>query len=244
MFPVDSVAQPRSVRLGTRDVAFVLKRTKRRRSIVFSVDGNGLVVHSPWKTSDSRIERSISESADWIIRKLDEWSGYESRIQRWANGEQIAYLGRKLTLEIVADAILVPALLADEGHLRITVADTGSETRIREAAIAWYRRHAARNFSERIAHYASLMQLPQTRMFLSNARTQWGSCNAKAQLRLNWRLIQAPQEIVDYVVVHELAHLTEMNHSRRFWKIVDRNFPGHQHARKHLNERGHWYLEI
>ena len=186
----------------------------------------------------------MSESADWIIKKLDEWSGYESRVQRWATGEQIAYLGRNLTLEIVADAILVPAQLADDWQLRVTVADTGSETRIREAAIAWYRRHAAHNFSERIAHYSSQMQLQMPRMFLSNARTQWGSCNAKAQLRLNWRLIQAPQDVVDYVVVHELAHLIEMSHSRRFWKIVERNFPDHLHARKHLNERGHWYLGI
>jgi predicted metal-dependent hydrolase len=222
----------------------VLKRTKRRRSIVFAVDGNGLVVHSPWKASDSRIEQSISEAADWIVRKLDEWSGHESRVQRWADGEQISFLGRDLTLEIVADAILVPAVLADEWRLRITVADSGSETRIRESTIAWYRRHAARNFSERVAHYAPQMQLRIPRMFLSNARTQWGSCNAKAQLRLNWRLIQAPQDVVDYVVVHELAHLTEMNHSRRFWKIVDRSFPAHLHARKHLNERGHWYLDI
>jgi predicted metal-dependent hydrolase len=222
----------------------VLKRTKRRRSIVFSVDGNGLVVHSPWKVSDARIERSISESADWIIKKLDEWSGHQPRVQRWAHGEQLAYLGRNLSIEIVADAVLVPALLADEWRLRITVADTASETRIREAAIAWYRRHAARNFEERITHYCSLMHLRAPRMFLSNARTQWGSCNAKAQLRLNWRLIQAPQEIVDYVVVHELAHMTEMNHSKRFWKIVERHFPEHLHARKHLNDRGHWYLEI
>ncbi len=227
-----------------RDVAFVLKRTMRRRSIAFTVDGSGLLVHAPWKASDPRIERSIYEAADWIIRKLDEWSGHESRVQRWADGEQIAYLGRNLTLQIVGDAILVPALLADEWRLRITVADIGSETRIREAAIAWYRRHAARNFNERVAHFSSLMQLQTPRMFLSNAHSQWGSCNAKAQLRLNWRLIQAPQQIVDYVVVHELAHMTEMNHARRFWKIVERSFPDHLDARKHLNERGHWYLDI
>jgi predicted metal-dependent hydrolase len=230
--------------LGARDVAFVLKRTVRRRSIAFTVDGNGLVVHSPWKASDSRIERSISEAAGWIIRKLDDWSGHETRVQRWADGEQVAYLGRNLTLEIVSDSILVPALLADEWRLRITVADSGSEARIRDAAIAWYRRHAARNFAERIGHYASLMQVRAPRIFLSNAQTQWGSCNAKAELRLNWRLIQAPQDVVDYVVVHELAHITEMNHSRRFWKIVERSFPAHLKARKHLNERGHWYLDI
>ncbi len=222
----------------------MLKRTKRRRSIAFTVDGNGLVVHAPWKASEVRIERSIDESAKWIIKKIDEWSNHKPRVQRWADGERIAYLGRTVTIQIVSDAIIVPAVLADDWRLRITVADSGSETRIREAAIAWYRRHAARNFIERIAHYSSTMLLRPPRMFLSNARTQWGSCNAKSELRLNWRLIQAPQNVVDYVVVHELAHLTEMNHSKRFWKIVERHFPSHMQVRKHLNEHGHWYLDI
>lgn len=202
------------------------------------------MVHAPWKTSVARIERSISEAAGWINKKLEEWSGHETREQRWANGETLLYIGRELTLEVVADAVLLPATLADEWRLRVTVADPGSETRIRDAAIAWYRRHAARNFAERIAHYAAAMQQKTPRLFLSNARSQWGSCNSKAQVRLNWRLIQAPQTVIDYVVVHELSHLIEMNHSKRFWKIVERECPDHLQARKHLNERGHWYLDI
>ena len=186
----------------------------------------------------------MSDAADWILRKLDEWSEHCPRDQVWTDGEQLAYLGRKLTLNIVGDAVLMPPLLVDEWRLQVTVAEPGCGTRIREAVISWYRRHAARNFSERIAHYASAMQLPIPKMFLSNAGSQWGSCNAKRQVRLNWRLIQAPQEVVDYVVIHELAHLREMNHSKRFWQIVEHHFPEHLEARKHLNERGHWYLEI
>lgn len=186
----------------------------------------------------------MSDAADWILKKLDEWSGYPPRLQRWADGEQIQFLGRELTLKVVADAVLLPALLIDESHLQITVADPASEQRIRESAVSWYRRHGATNFSERIAHYASAMQLPVPKMFLSNAGTQWGSCNAKRQIRLNWKLIQAPQEVIDYVVVHELAHLVEMNHSKRFWLVVERHFPAHMQARDHLNERGHWYLDI
>ena len=238
------VAQPQTAFLGEREVEFVLKRSRRRRSIAFSVDGNGLVVSVPWNASDSRIRRSMDGAADWILGKLDEWSGYETREQRWADGERLAFLGRDLTLKVVADAELLPPVLHDQWCLQITVADATSETRIREAAIGWYRRHAARNFSERIARYAAAMQLPAPRMFLSNARTQWGSCNSKRQVRLNWRLVQAPQEVVDYVVVHELAHLVEMNHSKRFWQIVERHFPDHLAARHHLNERGHWYLDI
>ena len=230
--------------LGSREITFVLRRSRRRRTTVFSVDGNGLVVSAPWNTSESRIRHSMSEAASWILKKLDEWSDCQPRKQRWVDGDQLEYLGRNLTLRVVADAVLIPAVLTDEAQLQITVADPSCETRIRDAAIAWYRRHGARNFSERIAHYALAMQLPAPKLFLSNAGTQWGSCNSKRQVRLNWRLIQAPQEIIDYVVVHELAHLMEMNHSKRFWQIVEHHFPGHVQARQHLNERGHWYLGI
>lgn len=186
----------------------------------------------------------MSDAANWILKKLDEWSGHQPRQQRWANGEPITFLGRALTLSVVADAVLLPPVLIDNSRIQVTVADASCEMKIREAVISWYRRHAARNFSERITLYASAMQLPAPRLFLSNASSQWGSCNAKRQVRLNWRLIQAPQEIIDYVVVHELAHLTEMNHSKRFWKIVERHCSAHLDSRKHLNERGHWYLEI
>jgi predicted metal-dependent hydrolase len=241
---VDAVEQTQSTVLAGRPITFVLRRSRRRRTTVFSVDGNGLVVAAPWNASESRIRDSMSEAANWILRKLDEWSGCQPRRQRWADGEQLEYLGRKLTLKVVADAVLIPALLTDAGQLQVTVADPSCETRVRDAAIAWYRRHGAGNFSTRIAHYAAAMQLPAPKLFLSNAGTQWGSCNSRRQVRLNWRLIQAPQEIIDYVVVHELAHLIEMNHSKRFWQIVERHFPGHEPARQHLNERGHWYLEI
>lgn len=244
LFPVDAVEQPSSMVLDNREIAFVLKRTRRRRTIAFSVDVNGLAVSAPWNASVPRIERAMRDAAGWILKKLDEWSDHQPRQQRWAGGEQIDFLGRSLTLRIVTDAVLMPAVLLDQRYLQITVADPHSETRIREAAIHWYRRHAARNFTDRIAHYASQMQLPVPKMFLSNAGSQWGSCNAKGQIRLNWRLIQASQEIVDYVVVHELAHLNEMNHSKRFWRIVRRHCPGHLDAQKHLNEHGHWYLGI
>jgi predicted metal-dependent hydrolase len=166
---VDAIEQPQSAVLGNRDIAFVLKRTRRRRTIAFTVDGNGLVVSAPWNASESRIKRSMLDAADWILKKLDDWSDHRPRQQRWSDGEQIVLLGRSLELKIVADAVLMPAVLIDEYCLQVTVADPESEARIREAAIHWYRRHAARNFSERTAQYASAMRLPAPKMFLSGA---------------------------------------------------------------------------
>lgn len=232
------------MRLRDGDVAYTLKRSARRRTIAFTVDENGLSVHAPWKSSQRRIDNAIEEAADWILKKLEVWSRHETRQLTWRDGTELEYLGAPLRLEVIAQPILMPAVLVDPARLRVTVADAAGETRIRDAVISWYRRHALRNFADRIACYAPLMGVRTSRLALSGAQGRWGSCNAKAEVRLNWRLIQAPQSVIDYVVVHELAHLIEMNHSKRFWRIVERSFAGHLEAREHLDRRGRWYLAI
>lgn len=238
------MAQPRTLRLRDDEVAYTLKRSTRRRTIAFTVDENGLAVHAPWKSSQRRIDHAIEEAADWILKKLDVWSRHETRQLRWGDGAELEYIGQPLLLEVAAQSILMPAILVDPARLRVTVADAGAQTRIRDAVVSWYRRHALRNFADRIAFYAPAMGVRTSRLALSGAQGRWGSCNEKAEVRLNWRLIQAPQSVIDYVVVHELAHLIEMNHSKRFWRIVERSFAGHLEAREHLDRRGRWYLAI
>ena len=110
--------------------------------------------------------------------------------------------------------------------------------------VKWYRRHAHSNFSGRIGEFAPRLDVAAPRLFLSSARTRWGSCNAKREVRLNWRLIQAAQSTIDYVVVHELAHLIEMNHSRRFWRLVASVCPHYREACAELNRMGLYYMDI
>jgi len=238
------VAEPRAIRLGDRDIPYLLKRSQRRRTVVFIVDEDGLAVHAPWRSTQARIDRALREAADWVLRKLETWSRRQRRAQRWANGVSLPFLGRELALEVEDDSVATTAILLAPQRLRVTVPGTHGEAAVREAVVSWYRRHATSHFVERVAHYAQRLSLEPPRLFLSNARTQWGSCNVKREVRLNWRLIQAPQTAIDYVVVHELAHLIELNHSRRFWRVVERAFPDHRAARAHLNEKGRWYLDI
>lgn len=87
---------------------------------------------------------------------------------------------------------------------------------------------------ERAAHHAAQLQRPLPRVALSNAQTRWGSCSEKSGIRLSWRLIHAPPRLLDYVVAHEMAHLVEMNHSPRFWKVVERLCPDYRAARDEL----------
>ena len=91
-------------------------------------------------------------------------------------------------------------------------------------------------FPERVEHYARLMGISYGRITIREQKTRWGSCSGKGNLNFNWKLTLMPMEILDYVVVHELAHRKEMNHSRKFWKIVEQVLPDYQERRKRLRE--------
>ena len=237
------MAQPLTIRLNGRDVAYVLKRSQRRSRVVLNVDEYGLTVHAPWRASVAAVERFLLDSKKWILKKVDEWARFPPRVQRWLHGETIAYLGRTLCLEVTHGASPATAL-GDPDRLSIRLPVPPTEAAARNAVLNWYRRHARANFETRLAHFVDGMGVPAPRLYLSSARTRWGSCNSNSEVRLNWRLIQAPQDVIDYVVVHELAHLREMNHSRRFWRIVEQHCPQHLHARTHLEEKGRWYLAV
>ncbi len=99
-----------------------------------------------------------------------------------------------------------------------------------------YKEQALPLFSERCELYAALMGVSYKKIGLSNAATRWGSCSPAGSLRFNWRLVMAPPEIVDYVVVHELAHLKELNHSKRFWVLVKAVAPHYRQAKKWLHQ--------
>lgn len=239
-----AVAEPRRVNLGGREVGYLLKRSAKRKTIVFTVDEQGLAVHAPWNSSERRLHRVLGDAADWILKKLEVWEARPAREQRWEPGATIPYLGRSLLLDIESCAPAVTTVLSSPESLRVSVRDACIPEAVRDAVTGWYRRHAAANFAQRIPLYTPALGVRLPKLVISNARTRWGSCNYKREIRLNWRLIQAPQYVIDYVVVHELAHLKEMNHSRRFWKLVADAFPRHAEARAELDHRGRWYLDI
>jgi predicted metal-dependent hydrolase len=203
-----------------------------------------LTVSAPWRSSERRIVGVIRDAEAWVLKKLDVWSAFPSRSQTWMQGDKVRYLGRDLSLDLAQDAIATLATLQDGDHLRISLADPLQTEAVKAAVVKWYRRHAQANFAARVSELAPRLDLPAPRLFLSSARTRWGSCNVKREVRLNWRLIQAGQPTIDYVVVHELAHLIEMNHSRRFWKLVASVAPHYREACDELNRMGLYYMDI
>jgi len=123
-------------------------------------------------------------------------------------------------------------------QLVVHVSQTDNPAVIEKAVMRWYRHEALQLFSECVAHFSPLMNANPREIKLSSARTQWGSCTARGTVRLNWQLIKMPLHLIDYVVVHELAHLREMNHSAAFWSVVEAVCPDYAKRRGELRKWG------
>ncbi len=238
------VSEPKNIRLRDREVAYLLKRSQQRRRIVLSVDEHGLTVSAPWKSSERRIVDVIRDAEAWVLKKLDQWSAFPARRQTWEHGDKLRYLGRELDLHLLRDPVATLVSLQDGDRILVSMPEPDDKTAVTAAIVRWYRRHALSNFTGRIAAFAPRFDLAVPRLFLSSARTRWGSCNASREVRLNWRLIQAAQCTIDYVVVHELAHLIEMNHSKRFWKLVESLCPHYRESCDELTRMGLYYMDI
>ena len=220
-------------------VSYTIKRSLRRRAISILVDESGLRVGAPWDATHSAIERLLRKHSVWVLRKLEEWQVRRTPVRRWSEGEPLMLFGRKLTLKLLEDT--APVLLQGSN----LCVGNASESSVARQVQDWLHEQALTCFSERVAHFARRLGIAAVpHVLLSSARTRWGSCHVSGRIHLNWRLVQMPPHLIDYVVAHEVAHLIEMNHSRRFWEIVSQLVPDHAAGRKELRHDGYRYLLV
>ena len=221
-------------------VGYELKRA-RRKTIGFAIVEDGLVVTAPLWVPIGQIELALHEKAGWIVRKLGESRTRLGRAEQqrivWCDGATLPFRGGLVTLRLDAAGGKRGAARLDPGEsrvLRVALAVDVPPERIRNAVQAFLMAEARRVFSERLDHFARLVGVRWTRLSLSNAATRWGSASSNGSIRLHWRLIQMTPALLDYVVVHELAHLKHMNHSPRFWGLVSQVLPDQLALRKEL----------
>jgi len=228
-------------RLGDMLINYTVRRSRRRRRIALTIDEQGLHVGAPLRASDHAIDALLRQHAAWVLRKLAEWQARRPQPRHWQDGDTLMLQGRALQLTLMSGPRDIQLC-----HDRMVVG-TGQSSdtdAIRAAVTGWLRQQALQCFRGRVAHFHPQLQVAEPEIRLSNARTRWGSCHVNGRIRLNWRLIQLPLHLVDYVVVHELAHLVEMNHSPRFWETVARLIPDYVACRTEIRSEGHRYLLV
>ncbi len=214
-------------------IPYRLKVSTRRRTVGMRVDENGLTVNAPSHIGKKALESMLLERADWIITKLGEWQARQVQEMTWRDGEPLLFLGNSIRLGVTPDVRNRKPRL-EAGCLLISMPEPENRVMVCRKVLQWYRREALDDFARRVQLLAARLGVTVQSISLSSARTRWGSCNSRGEIRLNWRLIQAPPHLIHYVAAHELAHLKEMNHSPKFWEIVETLCPEYTSARREL----------
>jgi predicted metal-dependent hydrolase len=234
-------AANRHAQLQGVTVSYRFERS-RRKSIGFLVGADGLVVRAPNWVTLREVDAAVQEKGAWIVAKLQQFKERQTeqfqKAIEWQHGAEVPFLGRTVQLCVLERGVgrVRGQDLAPEQVLPVTVPPGASVTQVRDAAQAWLKKQAKPLFEERLHHFAPLLGVRWQKLSLSSASTRWGSARNDGHIRLNWRLIHLPISQIDYVVVHELAHLREMNHSPRFWETVGEVMPDYAERRKALRQ--------
>lgn len=206
----------------------------RRRTIELTITEDArLVVRAPLRTPLHLIHGVIDKKQQWIRRKIREADSRPVLPPReFRDGERFLFLGKAYELKISRNSAR-PVELGDRLYIS-SLALPEARRALRE----WYRRNAAKHISGRCAYYARLIGRAPNLVRISSAEKRWGSCSPEGNLNFSWRLMMAPPEVIDYIVVHEMAHLEVPNHSASFWDRVASIMPEYRVHKKWLRENG------
>ena len=208
----------------------------RRKTIAIMVSREGqVIVRAPLRAREDLIRKLVQEKEAWIREQLDHVRAAYPRYtpKQFAQGEQFYYLGVLYPLHIMP--ISRPALRF-EGAFYLA---QSAQPQARKAFERWYRAEAARLFTLRTAQLAALHGFQYQQIRITAARTRWGSCSSRGTLSFAWRLVMAPPQVIDYVILHELAHTRIPNHSRQYWNLVQSIAPEFKSLRNWLKINGH-----
>jgi len=206
----------------------IVRSRRKTIALVITPDAK-LVVRAPLRTSEHYIENLVREKSAWIRKKIAEISckPVEPKKQ-FVDGEEFLFLGSRYRLCIRADTAAVVEL-----RDRLYV-PRRSGPEIEALLSRWYRSEARKVFSERVGECSKLTGCTPKTLRLSSAQRRWGSCSSGGTVSLSWRLVLAPPGIIDYVIVHELAHMLHHNHSKKFWDQVRAFMPDFEQRKKWL----------
>ncbi len=213
--------------------AYTLTRSARK-TISIIVHSNGQVeVRAPLRLPERAIRAFVESKQSWITSKQAQLARQMHTPKQFVPGERFLFLGQPYPLEV--SDVQRPALRLGSAFLLAQAA----LPRARQVFERWYRARAADVLAQRVKIYAAQFGLRVQSIRISSARTRWGSCSSKGTLSFTWRLVMAPLDVIDYVVIHELAHLQVHNHSPAFWSQVEAMLPDYRAHRDWLKKNGH-----
>ena len=231
------------IRFGDTTIQYEVRRSVRRKKTVeITVGGGGVQVAAPMATPESDLRAIVRKRAPWILSHASEGM-LEAAPKSFVSGETLPYLGRNVRMIVESGIVSSPEVRFDHWRFRIVVPQGISNGNrfdsVRRAVIAWYRLRAKERLTASVERWwPRLGSGEKSPVLIRDQRQRWGSCAPDGTLRFNWRAVMLKPALIEYVVAHELVHLTHRNHSRDFWGLMSNVLPDVQKRRKALREAG------
>ena len=240
----DSVGPIKRLKIGERTVEYRIRRSRqRKKTYQVSIVSGEVVLAVPYSTTNKQAEEMVLQKARWILTKLDV-APAKPEAPSFLSGERLPYQGAELTLWVQGVASTptgLPEVSRERRRLKVAVPlgldDTTRGQQIEAALVTWYAHRAGEQVEEHLSRWLPALgngTVPTVR--IRNQKRRWGSCSNSGNLRFNWRLAMLEPALTEYVVVHELCHLTHMNHSPDFWTLVAQHLPDVKERRQRLRE--------
>ena len=223
---------------GDGFIVTIIKR-KRRKTMALRVDVNGVSAHIPPALPMSTVKEFVTQKTAWIKKKLALQEQRNVQERQFEEGEIYPLIGEDYTLHLhQADEkpIVRKTLSSLNFYGRL---NNVSKPAIRAAIIDWYKKQAEGYLTARTQWFSDITNLYPSAITVKSYKARWGSCSSKGSINYNWQLVQAPPDVIDYVIVHELCHLAHHNHSPAFWQLVEHFIPDFKRHRQWLKENGH-----
>ena len=226
---------------GNTQVPYTIRRsTRRRKTVTVTVDSGGCVLlAAPTDFPTPELDAVVRRKAAWIekqIRRVKSQSPPPGP-REFVSGESVLYLGRHYRLKVCLHSSGPAKLRGRWLHVPASTSEDQPD-QVRAALISWFRLQAEGRLPERVSAWRTKFGVPMPPVLVASQRKRWGSCDSRGTIRLNWRIVQAPMRLVDYVVVHELAHLRHRGHGHDYWQAVGRVMPDYDRRREELRDLG------
>ena len=231
------------VQWGRTAIPYLIRRSPSRGTVSVAVEPSGQVVlTAPAVTTVERLDRVVRQKARWIVERTRRAGALQQPTGReFVSGETLLYLGRHCRLRVTSAAEARPVRLV-RGWIVVTTSKrlSGPErsSSVRRQLVSWYRSHALDQLRQRTRSWSAKLRRGPRDVIVRDPPRRWGSCDTSGTLRFNWRIVQAPSRLVDYVVAHELVHLLHRNHTPKFWSEVGRLIPDYEVMRERLKALG------
>lgn len=223
----------------------LITRTKRRKRVSIKVDAHAIYVNAPKYVLDIQIKALLSKKVAWIENASSFYAKHRP-VRHYKKGEIFSYLGQNFRLNIkqgkqetTKTPIAMPTRIQGAVlELKLPVAQINCPEAVYAALSLWYQSRALRFLNARTDYYGDVMNVRPSSVKIRDYKSCWGVCSSSQRISYNWRIIMAPFSVVDYLVVHEMCHLLEMNHSPKYWTHVARFFPDFKAQRQWLKTYG------